>query len=156
MSGTAAQHVISCPLMYYALECMRPTIYDWCTGLLASIYTQLTACKHGRQMNFGYGSLICSFFFERIPTLAPRVSLSPPPPREPQMMRWTRLWYYLGGGPPHHYNKDLFDCWTRVTFCVNEYCYAGMDYQGDLNLPLPVDAQWGDIGMFLVFAFQYM
>jgi len=39
MSGIATQHVISRPLMYYSLECMRPTIYDWCTGMLASVCT---------------------------------------------------------------------------------------------------------------------
>jgi hypothetical protein len=120
MPGTVAQHVISHLLMYYALEFMRPTIYDWCTSLLASVCTQLTTCKTGRQKNFGYKSLICSFFFERIPTLAPRVSLSPPPPREPQMRRWTQLWYRLGGGPPRHYNEDFFDWWTHLTFCINE------------------------------------
>ena len=79
MSGTTTQHLISHSLMYYALECMRPTVYDWCTGMLASVSTQLTTCKIGRQKNFGYGSLICSFFFERILALTLRVSLSPPP-----------------------------------------------------------------------------
>ena len=58
MLGTTAQHVISRSLMYYALECMRSTVYDWCTGLLAFVHTQLTACKTGRQKNFGYSSLI--------------------------------------------------------------------------------------------------
>ena len=48
MSDTTTQHVISRPLMYYALECMRPTVYDWCTSLLASVRTQLTTCKMGR------------------------------------------------------------------------------------------------------------
>ena len=43
MSGTIAQHVISHPLMYYSLECMRPTVYDWCTSMLAFVRTQLTA-----------------------------------------------------------------------------------------------------------------
>ena len=98
MLGTSTQHVISQPLMYYALECMRPTVYDWCTSLLTSVCTQLTACKTRRQIFFGYGSLICSFFFERILVLTPRVSMPPLPPREPRMARWTRLWYCLGGG----------------------------------------------------------
>jgi hypothetical protein len=89
MSGTTAQHVISFPLMYYALECMRPIVYDWCTDMLVFVPTQLTACKTGRHKIFGYGSLICSFFFERIPALTPRVSMPPPSPREPQMARWT-------------------------------------------------------------------
>jgi hypothetical protein len=69
------------------------------------------------------------------------------------MKRWTLLWYPLGGGPPCHYHEDFFDWWTQVTFCINEYCYAGMDYRGDPDLPLPVDAQWGDIGMSSYFLF---
>ena len=40
-----------------------------------------------------------------------------------------------------------------MTFYVNEYCYVGMDYQGDPDLPLPADVQWGDIGMLSYFFF---
>ena len=47
MSGTTSQHVISHPLMYYALECSRATIFYWCTWLLASVRAQLMACKTG-------------------------------------------------------------------------------------------------------------
>ena len=157
MSGTTTQHMISHPLMYYALECMRPTMYDWCIDMLASVCTQVTASKTGRHTFFGYGRLICSFFFERIPTLTPRVSTPTPLPREPRMARWTRLWYRLGGSPTRHYDEDFFKWWARVTICVDEYCYAGMDYHGDPDLPLLADAQWGDIGMISIFCvFSYI
>lgn len=44
-----------------------------------------------------------------------------------------------------------------MTFYVDEYCYTGMDYHDDPNLPLLADAQWGDIGMILVFCvFSYI
>ena len=29
---------------------------------------------------------------------------------------------------------------------VDDYAYAGMDFRGDLDLVLPQDAQWGDLG----------
>ena len=29
---------------------------------------------------------------------------------------------------------------------IKDYDYAGTDFQGDPDLPLPADAQWGDIG----------
>jgi hypothetical protein len=45
------------------------------------------------------------------------------------------------------YDEDFFNWWAQITFCVNEYCYAGMDFHGDPDLPLPADTQWGDIGM---------
>lgn len=106
----------------------------------------------GRKKNFGYGSLICSFFFERVPALAPLVSLPPSPQREPRMKMWTVLWYTLEGGPSCHYDEYFFDWWTQITFGVNEYYYTGMDYRGDLDLSLPTDAQWGNISMFFKFS----
>jgi hypothetical protein len=30
-------HQESRPLMFYAVECLRPKIYDWCTSLLANL-----------------------------------------------------------------------------------------------------------------------
>ena len=156
MSGTTAQHVISQLLMYYVLECMRPTVYEWCTSMLASIRTQLTSCKTGRHKFFGYDSLIFSFFFERIPILTLRVSMTPPPLREPRMARWTWLWYCLGGGPTQHYDEEFFNWWGRVSFYIDEYCYTGMDFRGDLDLPLPMDTQWGDIGMISFFFLSFV
>ena len=29
---------------------------------------------------------------------------------------------------------------------VEDYVYVGMDFSGDLDLPLPLGGQWGDIG----------
>jgi hypothetical protein len=40
--GLASLHQESRPLMFYALECMRPTVYDWCTSLLTNMKGQLT------------------------------------------------------------------------------------------------------------------
>ena len=46
-----------------------------------------------------------------------------------------------------------------MTFCVDEYCYARMDFRGDPDLPLSIDTQWRDIGMisflFLSFVFVF-
>ena len=93
-----------------------------------------------------------------IHVLTPRVSMPPPPLREPWMARWTRLWYRLGGCPAQRYDEEFFNWWARVTFCIDEYCYVGMDFLGDPNLPLPMDAQWGDIGMisFLFLSFVFV
>ena len=116
MLGTTTQHVISRPLMYYALECTRPTVFDWCTGLQVSVRAQLTTCKTWQKENFGYGSLICSFFFERIPSLSPWVSLPPSPPREPRMKRWTLWWYRLGGGPPRTMTRTFLTGGPELLF----------------------------------------
>jgi hypothetical protein len=34
ISGSALLHQYSRPLMFYAVDCLQPTIYDWCTSLL--------------------------------------------------------------------------------------------------------------------------
>ena len=35
--GLASLHQASRPLMFYAMECMRPTVYDWSTALLSNM-----------------------------------------------------------------------------------------------------------------------
>ena len=37
----ASLHQASRPMMFYAVECMRPTIYDWSTTLLIDVGVQL-------------------------------------------------------------------------------------------------------------------
>jgi hypothetical protein len=109
ITGSTSLHQASRPLMFYAMECLRPTIYDWCTSLLANMKSQLTDCKHGRKINFGFTSIFCSFFFERVPGLSPRVEIIPHGPREPTMSRWTDVMRQLGGGRvPTLYNDEFF------------------------------------------------
>jgi hypothetical protein len=43
--GLASLHQESRLLMFYAVECARPTIYYWCTSLLTNMKGQLTECK---------------------------------------------------------------------------------------------------------------
>jgi hypothetical protein len=37
ITGSTSLHQESRSLMFYTLQCMRPTIYDWCTSLLANM-----------------------------------------------------------------------------------------------------------------------
>ena len=48
IAGLASLHQASRPLMLYAVECMRPTVYDWSTALLSNMKHQLGDCKMGR------------------------------------------------------------------------------------------------------------
>ena len=42
---------------------------------------------------------------------------------------------------------DLFFRWLRdQILMVEDYAYAGIDFNGDLDLPLPPSGQWGDLG----------
>jgi hypothetical protein len=42
ITGSTSLHQASRPLMFYSVECLRPTVYDWCTSLLDKMKSQLT------------------------------------------------------------------------------------------------------------------
>ena len=47
VAGTRAAHLTSRSHMRYALQCMEPTIFNWCEGMFASLNSQLNKCKRG-------------------------------------------------------------------------------------------------------------
>ena len=61
--GLASLHQASRPLMFYAMECMRPTVYDCSTVLLSNMKQQLSDYKMGRVRNFRFGSILSTIFF---------------------------------------------------------------------------------------------
>jgi hypothetical protein len=75
--------------------------------------SQLTKCKHGDKRNFGFASILCIFFFERVPGLGPRVEIIPKGPRDLAISRWTEVMRRQGGArvPTHH--NDAFFYWWR-------------------------------------------
>jgi hypothetical protein len=89
--GSTSLHQASRPLMLYSLDFLRPTIYDWFTSLMANMKSQLTDCKLDRKRNFGFTYILCSFFFEWVPRLGPRVAIVPHGPHDPTMAWWTKV-----------------------------------------------------------------
>ena len=75
ITGLDSLHQASQPLMFYAMECMRPTVYDWSTIILSNMKQQLSNCKMGRVRNFSFSSILSTFFFQRVPRLSPRVDV---------------------------------------------------------------------------------
>ena len=71
----ASLHQALWPLMFYAMECMRLTVYNWSTALLSNMKQQLNDCNMGRVINFYFGSILSTFFFERVPGISPRVGI---------------------------------------------------------------------------------
>jgi hypothetical protein len=57
-------HQESRPLIFYSVECFLSMVYNWCTSLLTNMKRELTDCKQGRKRNFGFTSILCSFFFD--------------------------------------------------------------------------------------------
>jgi hypothetical protein len=95
--------------MFYAVECLKPIVYEWCTSLLANMKSHPTDCKQGRKRNFRFASILCSFFFERVLGLSPRVEIITHGLRDPSMSWWTDMMRQLGGGRvPTPYNDEFF------------------------------------------------
>ena len=147
IAGLASLHQASWPLMFYAVECMRPTVYDWSIALLSNMKQQRSDCKMGRVRNFGFNSILSTFFFERVPRLSPRVDVPLHKVRDPSQRRWADAMHRLGGGRVSNpYPADLFSWWRRQVVSINDYPYAGIDFRGDPDMPLPPGSAYDDIG----------
>lgn len=94
----STSHQASWLAMFLAVECLHPKVFEWWIGLLAYIKKQLSPMRRGKTENFCYGSILCSFFFERVLTLWPKVSTTISRPRDPRIDIWEDLIKCLGGG----------------------------------------------------------
>ena len=66
---------------------------------------------------------------------------------DPLMLRWVHIMAHTGAGSGRVKFGDAFFKWLRdQMIMVEDYAYAGIDFTGDLDLPLPLGEQWGDIG----------
>ena len=97
ITGLVSLHQASRPLMFYAVECMRPTIYDWSTTLLSNMKHHLSECKVGRVRNFRFSSILSMFFFEHVLGLSPRVDIPLHGVRDPSHRHWADAMRRLGG-----------------------------------------------------------
>jgi hypothetical protein len=51
---SAIPHLATRSHMQYVVDCMVPTMFNWCEGLLEIMKDQLKKCKTGRLRKFGY------------------------------------------------------------------------------------------------------
>ena len=54
--------------------------------------------------------------------------------------------HHGGGGSKFKYGTTFFGCLDDQLLMIEDYAYVGTDSRGDLDLALPVYAQWGDMG----------
>jgi hypothetical protein len=146
MAGSYAPHMALQSYFQYAIECTEPRVFNWADVVLRSIKRQLTKCRRGELKQFGYGSLLVSFFLERVPVFRLQVEWNFLGPRDPRMLRWCRLMARHVAGPIVKYDDIFFDWLQNQMLMVDDYAYAGLDFRGDPDLALPEDAQWGDLG----------
>ena len=67
----------------YTLEAMAPTVFNWAEALLPIFKDQLTKCRQGELKQFGFGSILAYFFFERVPQMRPQVTFKSLRARDP-------------------------------------------------------------------------
>jgi len=107
-SGSLQPHLASRGNVLTALRCTDGEVFDWVSVVHGSLTEQLSKVKRGRAKHFGYGSMICSFFLQRVPTMRPRVSWPLLGPRETRMSQWTDLMARLGGRiPTNQFGRDF-------------------------------------------------
>jgi hypothetical protein len=69
MARSVALHMALHIYFQYAIECTEPQVFNWSDVVLRSMKRQLTKCRKGDLKQFGYKSLLVSFFLERVPML---------------------------------------------------------------------------------------
>ena len=58
---------------------------------------QLTKCQQGELKQFGFGSILACFFFERVPQMRPQVTFRSLRAWDPRMLRWVQIMVHTGG-----------------------------------------------------------
>ena len=101
----------------------------------------------GKVRNFSFDSILSMFFFERVPGLSPRVEIPPHGVQDPAQRRWENFMRRLGGGRvANPYPADFIPWWWRQIAAIDDYPYVGIDFCGDLDMPLSVGEAYGNIG----------
>ena len=115
--------------MFYVVECMRPTIYDWSTTLLSNMKHQLSEYKAGRVRNFGFSGILSTFFFKHVLGLSPVVDVPLHGVRDLTQWYWEDAMRRLGGGRvANPYLADFFPWWKRHIVAIDDYPYAWIDF----------------------------
>jgi hypothetical protein len=89
--GSTAHHQATRAHLNCALQCLDGHIFDWSTTLLEAMRRQLTDCRERTHRNFGFGTILCSFFFERVPCFSPRMTVRGHLATFPTVCRWATL-----------------------------------------------------------------
>jgi hypothetical protein len=80
MAGSIAPHMALQIYFQYAIECTEPRVFNWSDAVLHSMKRKSMKCRKGDLKQFGYGSLLVSFFLKRVPLLRLQVYWGLPAP----------------------------------------------------------------------------
>ena len=77
--------------------------------MLSNMKQQFSHCNMGRVENFGFGSILSTFFFEWVLGLIPIVEIVPHGVQDPAKRCWENSMHRLGGGRvANPYPTDFF------------------------------------------------
>ena len=115
---------------------------------LQAIRHQLNKSKN-TGAGFCFGSFLCAFFFEKVPTLHPHRAVQDSGSWEPRMYRWCQMMIHEGGGRVgQFFTEELLEQWLQLPVLIEEYPHAGMDFEGDPEMSRPPGQAWGLAGMY--------
>ena len=97
--------------------------------------------------NFGFISILSAIFFEHVPGIRPIVDISPHGAQDLAHLRWANVMQRLGRGQvANPYPTDFFLWWHRKIIAIDDYPYEGIEFCGDLDIPIPPRSAYGEIG----------
>ena len=147
ITGSTALHQASRAQMNCAIQCLNAHIFDWSTTLLECMKRQLTDCQQQTQRNFGFGTILCSFFFERVLRFSPREVVRGHHASFPAICRWKLLLSRQGCGRTNESFDDDFFAWLSWQIpVIEDYPYAGIKFSRDFEIPVPPGEERGEMG----------
>jgi hypothetical protein len=133
--------------MNFAIQCLNAQIFDWSTTLLDCMKRQLTDFCQRTQRNIEFGNILCSFFFERVPSFSPQVVVRGHQASFPVVCRWAVLLTQQGGGRTNESFDDDFFAWlSRQIPMIEDYPYAGIYFSRDSEILVPPGEERGEMG----------
>ena len=65
------------------------------------------------------------------------------------MYRWCQMMIRKGDGRVgRFFIEELLEQWLQLPVVIEEYLYAGIDFQGDPEMPRPPGQAWGPARMY--------
>ena len=111
--GSQAEHETNKQNFLYAVDCIAPTVFNLVEAMKMNIKRQLSKAKVGNLKQFGFGSVLVTFFLERIPLFQYQlIEVDPPTPCDLHMVRWSRLMPRITTGQHMSYRPTFFS-WLR-------------------------------------------
>jgi hypothetical protein len=146
-------HQASRAHMHYVVQCLNAQVFDWSMTLLDCMKRQLTECHMWRHRNFGFGTILCAFLFERVPSIIPQEIVRGHAAKFPAVSRWEALMPRQGGGRTMEAFDDKFSGWLYRHIPVIEYYpYTSIDFSKDPDMIFPLGQVRGEMGKFFLFS----